>query len=331
MFEEARPTRDKLEALVLWSSKSAVAKDTGLDRTNIRGILKGDRGIGPATRERIDAAHSRTLNKRFGVPALRFPKPFDKWLDEIRAIGLPEEKAGQDKAECVARLRCLYFQDKLSILPRETFAYPGVDADQTVRRAAMDIIGAHINWRIVQVLKQANEVDDRRRAPHRAATQFAEAAKLLRHAKENQVGEEVEWSGAELQALIGYARFNQFAVLSEFRHERHEMNGGFSVFSDGEIEKLLKKKENLDDVRCVLNLYPAGHPNRLPVAANTLVIGSLAKESTLALEGWQALAAEDPCAADLTYRLPTHDRPLAESSQTAWLRKMYGLNLPSVQ
>jgi hypothetical protein len=77
-----------------------------------------------------------------------------------------------------------------------------------------------------------------------------------------------------------------------------------------------------------LNIYKPGHPQRLEVAADLTCVGSVMEKESLTLEAWQAMADERPEAANLNCILPGRDRSLAESSETAWLRKKFGDVLP---
>jgi hypothetical protein len=320
MYEQMLSPKEKLVALVSWTTRNAVSRSMNIDRSNIRDLLSGKRGIGPMTRMRIDKAFNEAIGARFGVPALRFPTPFDAWLQDIRqTAGLAEEAR---KTE----LRNFYSSDKLSLLVTETFTSPGPDQETTVRRATMNIIGANINWRTAPFLTRGPaERKARVHAPIRAVEQFAAAANLLQHAMNLQGGPKASWSRPELQALIGYARFNQLGVLSEFRHERKTQNGFWS-FEDDDI--LAHVQAAVDDIRNVFKLYPHGHPSRLLVAANTLVVASLIEDETLALDAWTAMALQEPRAASLKFLLPGHDRPLSESSQTSWVRQRFSDILP---
>jgi hypothetical protein len=111
-------------------------------------------------------------------------------------------------------------------------------------------------------------------------------------------------------------------MLSLFRKSLADIRG-FWVFDDQEAWAHIDD-DIVQQLSAILRGYRKGHPDRLTVASNTLVVASIRMNKTLAKDAWLAMTDENADAADLRVQLPTHERPLADSPDLAWLIRENG-------
>lgn len=336
MYESHLSHRQKLAFLAGVSSKNALSRKIGMDRTSLRRVLRSGRALGPVTCVRIDTAFATTLRQEYGVGALRWPDSIAQWFEEVQRANNPHrdrDSEGKlvlpdDEYESIrgSSLRRLYFSDKLSIAVHDAPTEPGMDLETTIRRAGINMIGALIVAYAAPFLRYANERKQRLSAPERAFDRLAVAAELLEHGLSEQMTLPSLWCENDLRVLIAYIRFNQIAMLSSFRKDLSEKNGGFRSFDDDDVVEFIRQID-VAELNEVFSLYKRGHPSRLRVAVNMLSVASMMQHKEYALAAWRGMAEEDDHAVSLHFQPPGHERPLSESSHLKWAIDTFGHEL----
>jgi hypothetical protein len=110
------------------------------------------------------------------------------------------------------------------------------------------------------------------------------AASLLRHAVDEQGEALTEERKAQLRVIAIYIRLNQVAIPARFRQSMAHIRGA-RFFADDDVGKEVAASSDVD-LLGLLASYKPGHPDRMIIAANALVFGSLQNRLPDAVKAW---------------------------------------------
>jgi hypothetical protein len=315
------PLAEPKRALLLVLGKKTVTEVAGAltneDRSRVRDWREERVSIGPPKAQQIAKYASDVCSDTYGMPLINWKLQETDYLAALRRADALAPENGQADAY----LDFYNAPAPFRIATLDVSETAGSTCEDTVRRALLNLVGMHVAWRVA-VTHPTSTRPNVQSLVHLAVHRAAVACTLIHHARTKQAKDHNLWSDKELAVLWLYARLNHLAMLSLFRKSLADIRG-FWVFDDQEAWA------HLDDdiVRQlweILQEYQKGHPDRLTVASNTLVVASIRMNKTVANDAWLAMIDENAKAADLRVQLPTHERPLADSPDLAWLIRENG-------
>ena len=312
MFDPlAEPKRALLLVLQEKTVTEVAEALTNQDRSRVRDWREERVNIGSFKARQIAKYASDVCCDTYGMPLINWKLREADYLAELRQADALEL---QHRAHTY-----LDFYNAPAVFRFATLDVSETAADtcrDTVRRALLNLTGMHVAWRVA-VTHPTSERLDAQSLAHLAVHRAAVACRLIHHARIEQAKEQDWWSDKELAVLWLYARLNHLAMLSLFRKSLADIRG-FWVFDDQEAWAHLDD-DIVQQLWAILRDYRQGHPDRLAVASDTLVVASIRMNKTVAKGSWLAMIDENAEAADLKVKLPTHERPLADSPDLAWL------------
>jgi hypothetical protein len=318
MFDPlAEPKRALLLVLQEKTVTEVAEALTNEDRSRVRDWREERVGIGPFKAQQIAKFASEFCCDKYGMPLINWKLQEADYLAELRqADTLEPEQVRADAYLDFYNAPAVFRFATLDV--RET---AGDTCQDTVRRALLNLLGMHVAWRVA-VTHPTSERPDARSLVHLAVHRAAVACTLLHHARTEQADHPSLWTDKELTVLWLYARLNYLAMLSLFRKSLADIRG-FWVFDDQEAWAHIDD-DIMQQLSAILREYRKGHPDRLTVASDTLVVASVRMNKAIAQTAWLAMIDENADAADLRVKLPTHERPLADSPDLAWLIRENG-------
>jgi len=279
--------------------------------------------MSPSTKLKVASHTAELIRLKFGVPLIEWDRHTETLLVGIRKS---QEAAGANYERDAGRREmreAFRNQGEVRTAVYDVLEAPAETFLATVSRAEMHMIGLHVARDYALAHPTA---DDARAAVELALKRGKCASALLDEALERWA------SGLPFQDLLRtkvqrtYVRLNTLAILSLFRKSLSGIRKGLAVFSDADAWAEVDHRFG-SDIDELLQLYGNGHPDRLLVAMNRLVISSILNDEAAAMRAWRIAAEENPAAASLTSLVPGWDRPLAESPDMKWLLDKHGPHL----
>jgi hypothetical protein len=303
-------------------SRNKVAEALGVDRSQLRRFQGG----GTKLNALIDEKIKRIWAKHGSVP-LKFPTPVSELLDLVRATDSP--KKGWDKRAETANLKA---NPAIAMIAEVTLETAGPTRENTVMRALSNVVAAQVNVRVGErVLTGPVQVEQRVLVIRKSLSQAKASAVLLGEAlnQTKTAGSSDEtFSDEALVGMLIYALLLAANIVAQHRPNLSLAQNCLPVFTNDEVRTELRGVEP-HLWHLALDLFPAGHPNRLIVAVSIISIGSVRQDNALSLRAWRIAADEEPAAADLRNQLTLLSRPLSESDLTEWLRSSFGFVVPA--